>query len=91
MLTTSNDSVSPNILNVFDLDDLNTKAVKELAALKNDQQPDFPKAVVAKYGDSFEPKTENWEELKGDIVFDDVTFCITIMIIMINTPSKINQ
>ena len=33
--------------------DLNTKAVKELAALKNDQQPDFPKAVVAKYGDSY--------------------------------------
>ncbi len=30
--------------------------------------------VIAKYGDNFEPKTENWEELKGDIVFDDVTF-----------------
>ena len=30
--------------------------------------------VIAKYGDMFEPKTENWEELKGDIRFDDVSF-----------------
>ena len=30
--------------------------------------------VIAKYGDIFEPKTENWEELHGDIEFDDVTF-----------------
>ncbi|MBQ7931975.1 MAG: ABC transporter ATP-binding protein, partial [Clostridia bacterium] len=29
--------------------------------------------VIAKYGDMFEPKTENWEELKGDIRFDDVS------------------
>ncbi len=30
--------------------------------------------VTAKYGTCFDPKTENWEELKGDIKFDDVTF-----------------
>ncbi len=30
--------------------------------------------VIAKYGDMFEPKTENWEELRGDIRFDDVSF-----------------
>lgn len=30
--------------------------------------------VIEKYGDSFEPKTENWEELRGDIEFCDVTF-----------------
>ncbi len=30
--------------------------------------------VTEKYGDSFRPKTENWEELKGDIEFEDVTF-----------------
>ena len=30
--------------------------------------------VVEKYGDSFNPKRENWEELRGDIEFDDVTF-----------------
>ncbi len=30
--------------------------------------------VVEKYGDSFNPKKENWEELRGDIEFDDVSF-----------------
>ena len=30
--------------------------------------------VVARYGDSFAPKTENWEPLAGDICFEDVTF-----------------
>ncbi len=30
--------------------------------------------VIEKYGDMFHPKRENWEELKGDIEFDDVTF-----------------
>ena len=30
--------------------------------------------VVEKYGDSFDPKKENWEELVGDIEFKDVTF-----------------
>ena len=30
--------------------------------------------VLAKYGDSFEPKRENWEEIKGDIEFCDVDF-----------------
>ena len=30
--------------------------------------------VIEKYGDSFEPKRENWEELHGDIEFRDVSF-----------------
>jgi len=30
--------------------------------------------VIEKYGDSFEPKRENWEYLKGDIEFKDVDF-----------------
>ena len=30
--------------------------------------------VVEKYGDMFHPKRENWEEIRGDIEFDDVTF-----------------
>jgi ATP-binding cassette subfamily B protein len=30
--------------------------------------------VVEKYGDTFEPKKENWEELLGDVEFRDVTF-----------------
>ena len=31
--------------------------------------------VKAVYGDSFSPRKENWETVKGDIRFDDVTFC----------------
>ena len=31
-------------------------------------------AVIEKYGDSFHPKKENWEPLRGDIEFRDVTF-----------------
>ena len=31
-------------------------------------------AVIQKYGDSFNPKRENWEPIKGDIRFDNVTF-----------------
>lgn len=41
-----------------------------------DQKPnivDTPE-VIEKYGDSFHPKTENWEPIKGDIEFDDVSF-----------------
>ena len=30
--------------------------------------------VIARYGDSFHPERENWEELRGDIEFRDVTF-----------------
>lgn len=31
-------------------------------------------AVVARYGDAFHPKKENWEPLQGHIRFEDVTF-----------------
>ena len=30
--------------------------------------------VIEKYGDSFEPKRENWEDIRGDIEFRDVSF-----------------
>ena len=30
--------------------------------------------IIEKYGDAFHPKRENWEELYGDVEFDDVTF-----------------
>lgn len=41
-----------------------------------DQKPqvcDSP-AVIEKYGDAFHPKKENWESIRGDIEFRDVTF-----------------
>ena len=30
--------------------------------------------VIAKYGDCFQPKRENWEPIRGDIEFEDVSF-----------------
>ncbi len=30
--------------------------------------------VVKRYGDSFNPKRENWEQIKGDIKYENVTF-----------------
>lgn len=30
--------------------------------------------VIEKYGDAFHPKKENWKKIKGDIVFEDVSF-----------------
>lgn len=30
--------------------------------------------VIAKYGDTFEPKTENWEPMTGDVEFRDLSF-----------------
>ena len=30
--------------------------------------------VIEKYGDSFDPKKENWEPIRGDIEFKDVSF-----------------
>ena len=39
-------------------------------------EPDVKDAedVIALYGDSFTPRTENWEPIRGDITFEDVTF-----------------
>lgn len=34
---------------------------------------DLPE-VTEKYGDTFHPKKENWEPLRGDILFDDISF-----------------
>lgn len=41
-----------------------------------ERQPDIvdTKEVTYKYGDSFNPKPENWEPIKGDIEFKDVSF-----------------
>ena len=30
--------------------------------------------VIERYGDTFQPKTENWEDLDGSVEFEDVTF-----------------
>ena len=49
--------------------------IERITALMNTQSDvrDTPE-VTAKYGDAFEPRKENWEPLRGDISFRDVTF-----------------
>ncbi len=51
---------------------VNIERFTNLLAVKSDVT-DTPE-VTEKYGDSFTPKKENWEELKGDITFENVTF-----------------
>ena len=51
---------------------VNIERFTDLLAVQSDviDTPD----VVEKYGDCFEPKKENWEPIRGDIEFRDVTF-----------------
>ena len=51
---------------------VNIERFTGVLAVKSDVE-DTPE-VIEKYGDSLNPKKENWEELRGDIEFKDVTF-----------------
>ena len=51
---------------------VNIERFTNLLAVRSDVE-DTPE-VIEKYGDSFNPKKENWEPLQGDIEFRDVTF-----------------
>ena len=51
---------------------VNIERFTNLLAVKSDVT-DTPE-VIEKYGDSFDPKKENWEPITGDIEFQDVTF-----------------
>ena len=51
---------------------VNIERFTNLLAVKSDVI-DTPE-VIEKYGDTLNPKKENWEELRGDIEFRDVTF-----------------
>ena len=51
---------------------VNIERFTDLLAVKSDVI-DSPE-VIEKYGDTLDPKKENWEPLKGDIEFQDVTF-----------------
>ncbi len=51
---------------------VNIERVTKLLSTESDVS-DSPE-VIEKYGDTFNPKRENWEELHGDIEFENVTF-----------------
>ena len=51
---------------------VNIERLTRLLATQSDvtDTPD----VIEKFGDSFSPKKENWEPIRGDIAFEDVSF-----------------
>ena len=51
---------------------VNIERFTNLLAVRSDVE-DTPE-VIERYGDSLNPKKENWEPLRGDIEFRDVTF-----------------
>ena len=51
---------------------VNIERFTNLLAVKSDVT-DTPE-VIEKYGDTLNPKQENWEPIKGDIEFENVTF-----------------
>ena len=51
---------------------VNIERLTRLIGTKSDVT-DTPE-VIEKYGDSFFPKKENWEPIRGDIEFEDVSF-----------------
>ena len=51
---------------------VNIERFTNLLATRSDVE-DSPE-VVEKYGDTFQPKRENWEPLHGDVEFQDVSF-----------------
>ena len=59
-------------LSAFVAIQVNIERLTRLLAEKSDVA-DTPE-VIEKYGDTFHPKKENWEELTGDIEFKDVSF-----------------
>ncbi len=59
-------------LSAFVAIQVNIERLTRLLGEKSDVA-DSPE-VIEKYGDTFHPKKENWEELTGDIEFKDVSF-----------------
>lgn len=59
-------------LSAFVSTQVNIERVNKLLTTKSDVTDSAE--VIEKYGDAFTPKRENWEDIHGDIEFDDVTF-----------------
>ena len=50
----------------------NIERVMDLLEQKPDVTDD--EAVIARYGDAFTARKDNWEKIRGDVVFEDVSF-----------------
>ena len=64
-----------NIANIF-TEFVATQANVERVSGLLEQTPEITDtpSVIAKYGDTFSPKRENWEPIRGAVEFKDVTF-----------------
>jgi ATP-binding cassette subfamily B protein len=64
-----------NIANIF-TEFVATQANVERVSGLLDQTPEITDtpSVIAKYGDTFSPKQENWEPIRGEVEFKDVSF-----------------
>lgn len=73
--TSMNDYVQDlvNVISELIQTQVNVERINTLLHTESDVS-DTPE-VIEKYGDTFAPKKENWEPLRGDIEFKDVTFC----------------
>ncbi|MBQ7000108.1 MAG: ABC transporter ATP-binding protein [Oscillospiraceae bacterium] len=61
-----------NVISDLITTQVNIERFTNLMAVRSDVV-DTPE-VIAKYGDSLNPKKENWEPIRGDIAFQNVTF-----------------
>ena len=60
--------------NLADLISMQANIERVTGLLQQKPQITDSPEVTAKYGDAFHPLTENWESIRGDIEFEDVSF-----------------
>lgn len=64
-----------NIARIFaDMQASQAAAERVVGMLETEPEIADTPEVVARYGDSFEPRRENWPALRGDVEFDGVSF-----------------
>lgn len=64
-----------NLAGIFaELQSAQASAERVLTLIDTDADICDSKEVIEKYGDSFEPKRENWEDIKGEVTFENVSF-----------------
>ncbi len=68
------DPISESIAVITDMMAIQVNIERFLKLMATEGEVWDSKEVIEKYGDAFDPKTENFEELHGDIKFDDISF-----------------
>ena len=64
-----------NLAGIFaEMQSAQASAERVIALIDTEADISDSAEVIAKYGDSFDPKRENWEEIEGSVTFEDVSF-----------------